>query len=1315
VLKRILAAAVLAAVLISGGAVAFLRTEFVANNLCAYAVATIEEATKAKVTVDRCEMLPESGRLTIEGLKALDPKGRLQLSVARIFAQVKLRPILQRVELKRLEVDYPDLKLALDRGGQKAARESKGECLPDLLDRFELGRVQVRKASVDVRAGDVRVRIPRATFHLKGDGSKLAVDVATHGGSVFVPGREIGLLSTRAEGAVDLGGTGAIELTSADLTGKEASAFLEGTLQDLCHPHIQATARLAVPDLKTASDRLLPGTLKNVRGALSVNAAVSAAPGKLHVDGYLETQALALEGYLPGDVRMHFDLTPERVKADKLEIPVARGAVGGSIQLELKKGAKVTADLALREVELGELLRKLGQPHSNVTLRAAGRVQAKGTLSPLALDGEANLDVADFAILDRSYEKRGKAREMFEFGRGKLTTSVAVQKDRVELRRIALDVGGSRVTGESTFFTDLSRGMDLHGRTEAFSLDDFKGHIGSLPVRGKLAFDARVSGPYQGLVIAGSARVANGNLLELRLGDLTTDVTYTARTRRLAFDAIDGKKQRSRYRGRLALDFAHDATPVDAHLELADGWLHDLVEMTKGVVPKLANLDDADDVDGHLTFVLDAHGPVAAPEATLVADLDAVRLWGESFDGGSARLLLHGEEPRLVIEHLTLDRGKGRVRASGRFGPAWQLDINGRGENLDLGDLDLLRGARLQGPLLVSAHVGGVATHPVVGASLQFASGKAGRAELGDGDFTLSIDGDAMRWRGAVGTHEVHGEATLAGSFPYSCSATVRVPDLQKYLELLPEKVEVQAGSLVAGATAEGSLLDWRASTGAVTLSELKITRNEMEFVNDGAARIDFGPTGLHIAKLAVRAPYTRAELQGGRSAEGELDLRLLATIDGRLLPSLWPDVEHASGTVAVQAAVGGTLKAPTVLGNLRIEDASGSLRGIPVQARALHGSVSFSQDALVVDSLEGLLNNGEARLSGGMEMKKLVPSHVDVSAHLSEVNVKLRDDLDATFEGDLTLEGPPLSPTLGGSLEVSRLKYVEDLDLEKSLLDFSRRPPTPKVLTKSALLLRYDLDLHVGRGVRIENNLARTDLKGDLKVTGNSRALGLIGSVNTVHGAATFRGNEFQIEQGVLSFTDRQRIRPSFDVEATATIEAADPAVKEYKVRLHGFGTPGEPHLTLNSDPALSKADLSFLLTFGFVSTNLQYASFSANDAGLALGVEALNKVTGFSEEVRRFIPKNAILRDPNIDFASDFSVATNRLEPMARFSSHLVTDRLDLKLLEGLTTRRYRGVISYQLSDSLSTRLQLDNEHLYTGVDTDFGVDLHFKWEGD
>jgi len=377
-----------------------------------------------------------------------------------------------------------------------------------------------------------------------------------------------------------------------------------------------------------------------------------------------------------------------------------------------------------------------------------------------------------------------------------------------------------------------------------------------------------------------------------------------------------------------------------------------------------------------------------------------------------------------------------------------------------------------------------------------------------------------------------------------------------------------------------------------------------------------------------------------------------------------------------------------------------------------MDGSVSFSQDALVIDELRGKLNNGEAKVAGGVTLKRFVPQKVDLSAHLGEATVPLREGLNATVEGDVTLYGPPLEPVLGGSVTLSRITYTEHIDVERSLLDFSRRPPAPRVLVKSSIIPRFDLDVHLGKSVRIENNLARTELKGDLKVTGTSRNLGLLGSVNSVHGVAQFRGNEFQIEQGVVTFNDRQRIRPSFDLQAFTQIRSGD---VEYKIRLHGFGTPGEPHLTLSSDPVLAEADVGFLLTFGFMSSNLQQSNFNAADSGLALGVEALNKVTGFSEEVKRFIPKNTILRDPSIDFTSDFSIATSRIEPMARLRSHLLTDKIDLKLLQTLsaTQRRYRGVVGYQVSDALSGQIQLDNEHVTTG--TDFGADLKFKWEGE
>ncbi|MFN2546218.1 MAG: translocation/assembly module TamB domain-containing protein [Myxococcales bacterium] len=1305
--SRILLAAGLAAAVVSGVAIAFLRTDFVANNLCAYAVATIEEATAAQVKVASCSVEPEKGKLVIDGLQISDPVGRIEVHIVRVFAQVMVRPILQRVRLERLEIDHPEVRLSLDQAASTSPAKG-GQCLPDVLDRFEFGRVKVRKASFALKSGGVRVEVPHAGVAIDGRRGKLEVSVATRGGSVEVPGRTIGLVSTRTAGTVDLRGTGSVDLERADVIGTEASAFVKGTIQGLCDPQIDMSANLRADDLGAATARLLPGLLGGVKGALSADATVSIAAGKPRVKGDLRVKALALEGFAPGDARIKFDVTPERVSVDRFEIPAGKGVIAGSAELDLEQSAlPLTGEVSLRDAELQEILRKVGVPHSLVVLKASGRGQIRGTLSPLLLSGETSFDLADFAVLDDGYDKRG-AHKMFEFSRGRVATSVAIDREKVVLRKTTVEAGTSRVDVESTFFVDQRRGMQLLGHGESVDLDDFGGHLGPLPAHGKATFAARVAGPYADVTIDSSASVQGFRLLDLSLGDVSTQLGFGTRSMKLVLDQIRGRKDRSTYGGRIALDMKDKSIPIDAHLELPDAYLHDMVDLAIGLVPTLSTVHDATDVDGHFAGVLDVKGPAAGPDGVAKLVLDDVSLWDEKFDHGSARLSLHGQEPRLQIESFELAHRGARLTMAGRFGPEWQLDMDAQTENFTLADLDAAESARLTGPLVATAHVGGAASHPLIDASVRFADAKAGKARLGDGDLALKVDDKAMTWRGTVGTHSLQGQARLVDVFHYTSTAKVRVPNLKEYLDVFAPGVEIQSGSLAADLALEGSLLAWRRSSGRIDVSELKVVRNDMPFENDGLAALSFGPDGLLIHKLAVRAPYTTAQMSGSRGRDGKLDLRLAASVDGRVLQNVVPDVEHASGTFLIQAAVGGTTGSPTVLGNLRVEDGAVSLRGLPVAARNLDGSISFSQDALVIDSLSGKLNNGDARVSGGMEMEKLAPKKIDVQVHVSDVNVKLQEALNATLDGDLTLLGPPLEPVLGGNLIVSRMKYTEDIDIEKSLLDFSRRPPTPKVLTKSAVLVHFDLDVHLSRGVRVENNLARTDLKGDLKVTGTSRALGLLGSVNTVHGTASFRGNEFQIEQGVLSFNDRQRIRPSFDLQANAQ-------VKDYKVRLHAFGTPGEPHLTLNSDPALAEADLGFLLAFGFVSTNLQQASFNAADSGLAIGIEALNKATGFSEEVRRFIPKNAILRDPNIDFASDFSVATNRLEPMARFSSHVVNDKMDLKILEGLTTRRYRGVISYQLSDALSTRLQLDNEHITTGTGTDFGIDLHLKWEGE
>src|SRR5205823_683957 len=172
----------------------------------------------------------------------------------------------------------------------------------------------------------------------------------------------------------------------------------------------------------------------------------------------------------------------------------------------------------------------------------------------------------------------------------------------------------------------------------------------------------------------------------------------------------------------------------------------------------LSAVEDPDLVDGHVEGVIDVKGPVAAPSGTASLELDDLILWGETFDAGMARLSLHGGDPRLQIDELTLVHGEAALRVTGRFGPRWQLDIDGRTENSTLADLNMAQRARLSGPMRLTAHAGGVASHPVVNVSLRFTEGMADEADLGEGDLSLALDGKALSWKAPVGTHRVTGQ-----------------------------------------------------------------------------------------------------------------------------------------------------------------------------------------------------------------------------------------------------------------------------------------------------------------------------------------------------------------------------------------------------------------------------------------------------------------------------------------------------------------------------------------------------------------------------
>src|SRR5262249_47244412 len=152
--------------------------------------------------------------------------------------------------------------------------------------------------------------------------------------------------------------------------------------------------------------------------------------------------------------------------------------------------------------------------------------------------------------------------------------------------------------------------------------------------------------------------------------------------------------------------------------------------------------------------------------------------------------------------------------------------------------------------------------------------------------------------------------------------------------------------------------------------------------------------------------------------------------------------------------------------------------------------------------------------------------------------------------------------------LDLVRFRYERPLVLEKLLTEIRRTKSAPFAgvfKEKPSEFLTFDVGIHAKGDVRVENNLARARLSGDLKLTGTPLHPGLLGSIQTAEGSQAFyRGNQFAIRQGLLEFKDRNSIDSIFDMHA-------DTQVREYLIRLHAFGRTSSPQVVLASEPQLS------------------------------------------------------------------------------------------------------------------------------------------------
>ena len=1277
-----------------------LRTRWAGERVCRAAAARVEGATGLRLSFDACSLDVFGLSVELKGFTLSRGSGPPVFEAEAVSARLAAVQALGRqIHLDRVSLVKPRLKVA----AAELPAQKGGGCPPPFLSRFDIRRLEVLDGALDLSAGGEQLSVQgieirsgpgrRSLRGLAGPGRRTRVEVRTGPAHLAVDGRafDAGRLLLSAEVARDLS---VLDLRRAEVELYGGQLALSGRVENLCAPRLDLEAAVDGPVSALAE---LAGRHPDSEGTVQIRARIVGPFWAPTLSGRATTRGVRVGKFTAGDLDADLRLAGRSLVVDRLLATAEGGQLVARGTLQLERGLPLTAEAELGGVDLGEIIDRLGVSGPWVTMRLDGRGRVSGGLWPVDLSGEAEVGIRDFKVLTRSYKDGAGDPGILVLDKGRVETRIRIDRQGLYFDGARARVGRGLLHADAGIHFSSAGGfwVKAAGQVDLSALS----RIAAVPWGGLATVEASLgAAPYAIPHVEGHARAEEFRFLDVDLGTVSADLRFDKPL--LTVASVEGNVASARYRGEVVVDlFARPVAIRSASYRL-HGRIRDLCDAVGERIPKARTLRDA--LEAEAEIVGTAQGPAQAVDLDYEAQLGPGTLFGRRFDEGALTGRVRGlNEARFSAGELR--RGEGWVRGSGSWGTLspYPMELELSFARLPLEELQL--GPGLSGVLEGQASLSGSLAHPRLSAAATGSALAVHGLKLGAARLTAQVEGDQARFSLGAGGILLSAEAVLIGRIPFHAHAAVSLEDATALVEgLAPAGLRLR---LVGRVEADGELLDWRDARLEAHLTELSASYADLRIEATGPAWL-WGARGRwELARLTLEGPNTALTVSGAFLPSRELDGVATGTFDLRLLSGLVPALRRAGGQLAVEARLTGTPEEPRVVGSGKLIDGTVQVKGAPLSLSGVNGALAFSQSKVVFDKLEGALNGGRVQLKGEVDLAGLVPSHGRAEGQLEDVPVTIPGLLPATLSGRLLAEGTADSAALSGRLHVVRARYTSDVDLQGNLLK-RRPPPPPKLYDRSGEWLRLDVQLAVDGDVRIENDLVKGPLSGELTLSGTLAAPGLVGSLAMGRGSQlAFRGNEFDLTHAVIEFTDRTRIQVALDVNGESQ-------VRDYQVFLHVFGPLAEPHLKLSSVPDLPEQDIVTLLAYGFTRRDAGPQS-GVSGVATATAAQALLSASGLDEQVKRFAPRGGPIRDLSMRIVTAYSEETGQVEPRAEFESRILHERLRLRFQAPLGAGRGRmAQAELKLGAHTAVQYQWDNESVDVPTG-DHGLDLKLRWE--
>ncbi len=551
---------------------------------------------------------------------------------------------------------------------------------------------------------------------------------------------------------------------------------------------------------------------------------------------------------------------------------------------------------------------------------------------------------------------------------------------------------------------------------------------------------------------------------------------------------------------------------------------------------------------------------------------------------------------RTIRTALALGGSAGRISAGGNVTlPEHQplrdalhrssLALTTRAENVDLAVW--LPAAGFQAPIAgkIDANARIVGTYPNLAANAHAAllGGLVGRVPIR----TAVIDAHAARRRATISNAllaidnlqaALSGSVGLAPHAPVALTLTARTGDVGALAHTVTGKAYDASGALETTLQVTGTAQQPRVHD-SLDADRIHYARYTLPHAHADVA----------ITRTHVKLERASADLNGGRiAASGDVPLAsgrrpaiapnaplafTLATqgIDLAQFAAFFPKGTQAAGTLDGGVLLGGTLTNPGLSGTLALT--KGSFVGPQLKSKATDvvAQLTFAGTTATLHDTHASIGGGTIVANGQASVPSLRrPAH-DLAGRL---HVALNDPV---------LDAPPFfRGRVNGGIDITRTANAP-LGLGGNVAFSSTRiplsavfnPKAPQTQGAPALPLALDLNVAVGRDVRVQGGPVDIGATGDLHVGGTLAGPQLAGDLSTVGGGTFNFYRNFRVTDGsTVSFDPSDGVIPTVDINATTTVP--NPPTD---VALHITGPATQLNIALASDPSYSREQILGLL----------------------------------------------------------------------------------------------------------------------------------------